>query len=159
MPRVKVSWRSASREQYKDFKEKNKSIAISYEQWKEIIYAFNYDFRDYILTYGDKCKIPFGFGELTINKRKVRKTRLVDGVERIALPVDWKKTREKGRYIYNFNYHTEGYRFKWFWFPKTARFKYSKLWVFKPSRVSSRKITEFLARTDEDFLNIYREWK
>lgn len=157
--RVKVDFFSASRDQYNKFCNEYKESSITYEKWKEIIYKFNYDFRDYILTYGDKVKIPFGFGNLSINKRKVRKTRIVDGIERIALPVDWKKTREKGRYIYNFNYHTEGYRFKWMWWPVSARFRHSLLWNFKPSRVSSRKITEFLAKEDADYVNVYKEWK
>lgn len=156
--RVKVAFRSASKKQYIDFCSKNKDIKLSFEEWKEIIYAFNYDFRDYILTYGDKAKIPFGFGDLSIKKSKVRRTKLIDGVEKIALPIDWKKTKEKGKWIYNFNYHTQGYRFKWIWWPYTARFKHADLWVFKPSRVSSRKITEFLARTDIDFIDVYREW-
>lgn len=157
--RVKVGWRSAGKLQYLDFCEKNRNIHITFEVWKDIVYRFNWDFRDYILTYGDKSKIPFGFGELSINKRKVKKTKIINGVEKITLPVDWKKTKEKGKKIYNFNYHTEGYRFKWIWFPKTARFKYAQLWVFKPARTSSRKITEFLAKKDSDYLNIYKEWR
>lgn len=159
MGRVKVGWRSASREQYDDFCRNNKLIRITFEEWKEIIYKFNYDFRDYILTYGDKIKIPFGFGYISISKRKSRKYKLVNGVQKIILPIDWKKTKEKGKRIYNFNYHTEGFRFKWVWFPKTARFKYSKLWIFKPSRASSRKITEYINNKEGDFQNVYREWK
>jgi hypothetical protein len=157
--RVKVGFRSVSRDQYNDFCKKYPDIHLEYEQWKEIIYSFNYDFRDYILTYGDKAKMPFGFGDLSINKRKVRRTKLVDGVEKIALPIDWKKTKEKGKYIYNFNYHTEGYRFKWLWFPRTARFKHAELWIFKPFRTASRKITEFLSRTDVSYIDVYKEWR
>ena len=46
----------------------------------------------------------------------------VDGKDRVALPIDWQKTKERGKVIYNFNYHTDGYFFGWMWF-KNVRLK------------------------------------
>jgi hypothetical protein len=86
------------------------------------------------------------------------KTRTIDGKEIIIMPVDWKKTRERGKKIYHMNFHTDGYRFKWRWFVKQARFKFSKYWVFKPSRVTSRKIAEYVLKPNSDYRHIYREW-
>ena len=68
-------------------------------------------------------------------KRKEERLKLADGKEFVNLPIDWQKTKEKGKVIYNFNYHTEGYFFGWMWFKQTARFKNSDLWYFKPSRL------------------------
>ena len=81
-----------------------------------------------------------------------------DGKEYINLPIDWVKTKEKGKYVYNFNYDTEGYFFGWLWFKKTARFKNVDLWFFKPSRLTSRLLTHYL-RTDEKYQHIYQCWK
>ena len=159
MCRLKVGWRSASRSQYTNFCNNNKDISISIEKWREVIYGFNREFRDHILSSGDKAKVPFGFGDLTINKRKTKKMKMINGVEVIALPIDWKKTRAKGKHVYNFNYHTEGFRFKWMWFPRTARFRHADVWVFKPFRESSRRITEFLNRTDNNYVDVYKEWR
>lgn len=156
--RVKVDWRSSSRDNYNNFCKNNPSIKISFDEWKNIVYSFNESFKNYILETGEKAKLPSGFGEFSINKKKRRKIKGTGGKEFINLPVDWKKTKEKGKIIYNFNYHTEGYFFGWTWFKETARLKNSDLWYFKPSRITSRLLSHYL-KTDEKYQHIYCEWK
>jgi hypothetical protein len=158
MSRLKMQWRSSSRKNYNDFCKKHPSIVLSYDQWINIIYVFNESFRDYILETGERAKLPFGFGEFSIRKKKRQKIAIHDGIEYINLPIDWKKTREKGKVIYNFNYHTEGYFFGWIWFKHTARFKFTELWYFKPTRISSRLICHYL-NINEKYQNLYQEWK
>lgn len=158
MSRVKVDYRSNSKENYNDFCKKHPTLDLSYDIWKKILYEFNSSFREHILETGEKIKLPYGFGSFSINKKKRRKIKTSpDGKEFINLPIDWKKTKEKGKYIYNFNYHTEGYYFGWHWFKETARFKYVNLWYFKPSRVTSRLITHYL-KIDDKYQHIYKEY-
>jgi nucleoid DNA-binding protein len=156
--RVKVDWRSSSRENYNNFCKKNPSIKISFDEWKNIVYSFNDSFKNYILETGERAKLPAGFGEFSINKKKRRKMKGVDGKEFVNLPIDWQKTKEKGKVIYNFNYHTEGYFFGWVWFKETARLKQSDLWYFKPTRVTSRLLSHYL-KTNDKYQHIYREYK
>ena len=156
--RVKIDWRSASRENYNNFCRKHPSIKLSFDEWRQIIYSFTDAFREYILETGERAKLPFGFGEFSINKKKRKKIKKNNGKEFINLPVDWKKTKEKGKIIYNFNYHTEGYFFGWMWFKETARLKYLDLWYFKPSRVTSRLLSHYL-KTNEKYQHLYHEWK
>jgi len=155
--RVKIDWRSASLENYKNFCKKHPTIKLTYDEWRNIIYSFNDAFKNYILETGEKAKLPFGFGEFSINKKKRRKLKGLND-EFINLPVDWKKTKEKGKIIYNFNYHTEGFFFGWKWFKETARLKNADLWYFKPSRTTSRLLSHYL-KTNEKYQHIYREWK
>jgi nucleoid DNA-binding protein len=155
--RVKVDWRSASVENYKNFCKKHPSIKLTFDEWRNIIYSFNEAFRNYILETGEKAKLPFGFGEFSINKKKRRKKKGLND-EFINLPIDWKKTKEKGKYIYNFNYHTEGFFFGWLWFKETSRLRNTKLWYFKPSRVTSRMLSHYI-KTDEKYQHMYHEWK
>lgn len=156
--RTKIDWRSASKENYNNFCKKNPSIKLTFDQWRNIIYSFNDAFREYILETGDKAKLPFGFGEFTINKKKRRKIKGVNGKEFVNLPIDWKKTKEKGKRIYNFNFHTEGFFFGWTWFKTTARFKHSQLWYFKPSRTTSRLLSHYI-NADDKYQHIYHQWK
>jgi hypothetical protein len=155
--RTKVDWRSCSKSNYLDFRKKNPSVTITFDEWKKVLYTFNEGFRKHILETGDKDRLPFGFGEISINKKKRKRIKSNNGKEFINLPIDWKKTKEKGKVIYNFNYHTEGYFFGWHWFKKTARFKHSDLWYFKPFRTTSRLITEYINK-DNKYQHIYREW-
>jgi hypothetical protein len=156
--RVSVDWRSTSKENYISFKKAYPEIKISFDQWKNIIYTFNEDFKTYILETGEKGKLPGGIGDFSINKKKCKHKKIApDGREFINLPIDWKKTKEKGKKIYNFNHHTEGYRFRWIWFKKTARFKNSDLWWFKTSRTTSRLLSHYL-KTDKKYQHKYGEW-
>ena len=157
MSRVKVEYRTASKENYTQFCKKNPKITLSFDEWRNILYSFNEAFKEHILETGEKVKMPFGFGEFSINKKKRRKQKGLNN-EFINLTIDWQKTKEKGKVIYNFNYHTEGYFFGWHWFKPTARFKHSALWYFKPSRLTSRLLAHYI-KTDSKYQNFYCEWK
>ena len=155
--RVKIDWRTASKENYNNFCKKHPSIKLTFDEWRNIIYSYNEHFKNYILETGEKAKLPFGFGEFSINKKKRRKKKGLND-EFVNLPIDWQKTREKGKVIYNFNYHTEGFFFGWMWFKSTARLKNTDLWYFKPSRTTSRLLSHYL-KTNEKYQHIYREYK
>lgn len=157
MSRVAVDWRSTSRENFVIFKKKFPNIDIDFETWKLIIYSFNEMFREHILETGENIKLPYGFGEISINK-KLRRKQKGKNNEFINLPVDWQKTKAKGKIIYNFNHDTEGFFFGWHWFKKTARFKHTDLWYFKPARATSRLLAHYI-KIDKKYQNIYREWE
>lgn len=158
MSRVAVDWRSSSKNNYNLFCKKYPATIISYDAWRNIIYTYNELFKEYILETGHKAKLPYGFGEFSINKKKRRKMKGIDGKEFVNLPIDWQKTKEKGKRIYNFNYHTEGYFFGWMWFKSTARFKNSDLWYFKASRLTSRLLSHYI-KTNDKYQHLYIEWK
>ena len=159
MSRTRIDWRSSSKDSYNNFCKKHTSIKLTYDEWRNILYTYNECFKKYILETGEKAKLPYGFGEFSINKKKRRKLKNnIDGKEFVNLPIDWQKTKEKGKIIYNFNYHTEGYFFGWMWFKNTARFKNSDLWYFKPSRLTSRLLSHYL-KTNDKYQYIYNEWK
>jgi len=155
--RVKVDWRSASRDNYNNFCKLHSSVKLTFDEWRNIVYSFNDSFKNYILETGEKAKLPFGFGEFSINKKKRRKRKGLND-EFLNLPIDWQKTREKGKRIYNFNYHTEGFFFGWMWFKHSARIKNIDLWYFKASRVTSRLLSHYI-KTDDKYQHMYNEWK
>lgn len=156
MPRVKVAYASTKKDVFKRFKEKYPELIIDYTTWASIIYNFNYAFRDHILETGLKEKFIHGFGAFAITKWKPYKTVVVNGEEKMNLPIDWKKTKEFGKHIYHLNYNTDGYKFKWKWFNKSARFCVSSLWNFKPSRVTSRLLKHYLSLPD--YKDKYLSW-
>jgi nucleoid DNA-binding protein len=155
--RIKIDWRSSSKENYKLFCKKHPSIKLTFDEWRNILYSFNEAFKNYILETGERARLPFGFGEFSINKKKRRKKKGLND-EFVNLPIDWQKTKEKGKRIYNFNFHTEGYFFGWMWFKETTRIKNIDLWYFKPSRTTSRLLSHYI-KADEKYQHLYREWK
>jgi nucleoid DNA-binding protein len=157
MSRVKVEWRSASKDNYIDFCSKNPNIVLTFNEWRNIVYSFNEEYKQYILETGEKVKLPFGLGEFSIIKKKRKRIKDVDGKEFVNLPIDWQKTKQKGKVIYNFNYHTEGFFFGWQWFKKITSFRHSNLWYFKPSRITSRLLSHYI-KADDKYKDLYKEW-
>ncbi len=157
--RVLVEYRSGSKDSYINFCKSYPSIKLTFDQWRNILYGFNESFKTYLLETGLKGKLPSGFGEFAITKKKRKRTKInpLTGKEYINLPVDWKKSKEKRKTIYILNYHTEGYFFGWKWFKKSARLKFTQLWWFKPTRVTSRLLAHYL-KTDNKYQHIYKEW-
>lgn len=155
--RTRIDWRSASKENYNSFCKKHPTVKLTFDQWRNIIYTYTDYFKTYILETGERAKLPYGFGEFSINKKKRRKLKGLND-EFVNLPVDWKKTKEKGKIIYNFNFHTEGYFFGWMWFKSTARLRHTDLWYFKPSRTTSRLLSHYL-KTDPKYQHLYHQWK
>ena len=155
--RVHVDYRTADKKNYNNFCEEYPNINLSFDDWKLIIYSYNENFREYILETGEKARLPAGLGDFSIKKKKRKRTKEVNGKEFINLPVDWKRTKEKGKKVYNFNFHTEGYYFGWVWFKRSAMFRHSDLWYFKPSRTTSRLLNHYL-KVDKEYQHIYQEW-
>lgn len=158
MPRVAVAYRTASTAAYRNFCSRHPDIHITIEQWRQIIYTYNHCFRDYILETGERIKLPWGLGTFSITKRKAKKSVIHQGEEKIVLPIDWQKSNKLGKRIYHLNTHTDGYRYKWAWFPQDARILQPYIWVFKPSRISSRKIAEYLKKPNSIYPQIYKQW-
>jgi len=158
MPRVSVQYRTTSKENYERFCVENPEVDISFDKWKEILYSYIKIYTENILETGEKNKIPFGFGGLSINKKKSKRTKEWNGKTYINLPIDWQKTKKEGKIIYNLNYHTDGYRYRWVWFKEYCHFYGSDLYVFKPSRELSKKLASYLKNPNADYKEIYREW-
>lgn len=158
--RVAVEYRSAGKDNYKRFCVKHPEIDITFDEWKQVLYLYMELFRFEILDTGLPVRLPCGFGEFTISKRKRKaiKTRPSDGKEFINLPIDWQKSKEKKKTIYIMNYHTEGYSFHWMWFRHSARMKYAKYWRFKATRETSRLLAHYL-KIDKEYQYKYCEWK
>lgn len=157
MPRVSTEYRTASRSTFNKFKEKFPEVEIDYTTWANIIYSFNYAFRDYALETGYKIKFIHGFGDFAITKWRPNKIVEYEGEDKINLPIDFKRTKELGKTIYHMNYHTDGYKFRWKWFKKVARICMSKYWNFKPSRISSRLLKHYISLPD--YQDKYLTWK
>lgn len=163
--RPKFDFRTTSQECYKEFRKTCPEIKISSAEWRNIILDYNKMFKDYILDTGELLEIPESCGRLTINKKKRKKQSMSpDGTVRINLPIDWKKTKEKGKMVYNMNYHTDGNFFGWMWFRKSnkkyvrSKIKLSSIWYFKAMKDSRELLHKYLT-SDPEHYHIYRQWK
>lgn len=160
MARPIIPHRSGSKQEYEKFCQLHPKTKITFKQYKDIIYLWNRNFMTYILETGDRIKVPFGFGTMSINKKKSIRyfEKFSTGDRYCILPVDWKRTRLEGKKIYYLNNHTDGYRFKWFWFKTDAKIKFSEIWSFKPTRENSLLLFKYLTKKDKVYQDVYNEW-
>jgi hypothetical protein len=157
MSRVKVEYNTIARTTYDKFCKANPSIKVSFRDWVKVIRSFNSQIREYIIETGHKFYLPEGFGPITIIKYKGAKSSNVNGEEKITRPIDWKKTRQVGKRVYIMNSHTDGYRFKWWWYQLESRIEGFKCWAFYPSRMASRNLAKKLKLPDSIYKEMYRE--
>ncbi len=150
-------YRTSSKEAFNKFKEAHPEVNITCTEWRDIIRAHNGLFVEYILDTGDRVKLRW-LGTFTIRRKKIRRfIDMKDGRKFIALPIDWPKTMKAGKRVYNFNTHSDGYRYCWRWFVADARFHLSDIWWFRPNRATSRAITKYIHMGPDQY-DKYKEW-
>jgi hypothetical protein len=88
-------------------KEVDSPYYVTYKEYVSICSEFYKLISKAIIDDGVKFKLPFALGEVYIIKRKIRCTS--------RMPIDWALTVKEGRRVYNFNEHTAGFGYKFFW--------------------------------------------
>ena len=151
--RIPIDWSSTGVKNYRDFKKKNKNIDISNKDWRLVNLMFYDMARDYILSTGKPFKFAAGIGSVYIHKKIRRKFNR----GKINLPIDWKRSKELGKKVYLLNAHTEGYFFGYLWHKEKSMLYHSRLFIFEPSRISSRSIKKYIDR-DPSLQKKYNEW-
>lgn len=158
MSRPKADYRTGGKEAYENFCKNHPTVKITYKQYQNVIRTCNEMIMNYVIDTGERFKLPFGFGDISIDKWKPKRFKEYNGKKYINLPIDWQKTRKEGKWIYNLNAHTDGYRFGWKWFKSTAKFQSANCYTFKPARKHSRKLGECLKKPYSIYQHIYKEW-
>jgi nucleoid DNA-binding protein len=157
MPRPTIEYRTASKECYKEFRHLHPNISISFDTFKRIIYTINSTYANHVLE-GEKIKLPQGFGSIAINKKKQTYKVHVKGKDRICLAVNWVESKRLGKKIYFTNAHTEGYRYKFYWFKSEVFIADNYIWGFAATRINSRKLAQFLKQENSPYIHIYKEY-
>lgn len=160
MSRKKKEYRTYSRENYEIFiKENNISERdLPYPKYCKNLEVCNWMFIEYALRTGNKISLPHGFGPIAVNKKMLKIYKEHDGKRYVNLRPDWKQTKKVGKMVYHTNEHTDGYNFRWVWFPQDSKIFMSDLYVFKPGRYASRAITKYLKKSNAQYKEIYLEW-
>lgn len=160
MSKSKKEYRTYSRENYDRFMKENKLTEqqLSYSKWCKNLDICNWMWIEYALSTGKKVNLPHGFGPLAVNKKMLKRFKEFDGKKYINLRVDWAKTKKIGKKVYHTNEHSDGFNFKWMWFPREAKLFMSDLYVFKPCRYASRAIAKYVNKPNSDYKEMYLEW-
>lgn len=153
-----IDFRTASKDNYKAFREEHKDIKITATQFTKIMYAWNRLLVMHIIETGRLVRLPYGFGPLVITKYKPLKYKQFEGEIKNNMPIDWKRTREEGVTIRTLNLHTDGNKYYFAWLYKSARFRCNFIWSFKIRREFSRILAKKLKEETSKYKDLYRQW-
>lgn len=131
-------------EMFKQFKEENPDISISFKEFSDIIKTSNKKIYDAIIEDEEGFKLPENLGYLCVTKYKTRKKA-----------INWADTKKYGKKIYHLNLHSFGYSYHIKWF-KTGicRFLFNEVFKFAPHRHMRRDVA---AKVKEG--KIYHNWQ
>lgn len=159
MSRSKVQFWSHSKDNYNRFLKENNVTEkeLSYKKYKRIIETCNWMYVEYALRTGFKVTLPFGFGNISVVKKKIKTFKEFQGKQYINLRIDWAKTKEIGKRVYHTNEHSDGFNYKWRWSGREAKFHLSDLYTFRPQRYASRAISKYVKKPSSQYKDLYME--
>lgn len=159
MSRRKLEYRTYSKENYLRFIAENKvsEQELPYKKYCKNLEVCNWMYIEYALRTGSKVYLPFGFGSIAVNKKKLKLYKEYKGKKYVNLRVDWFKTKQLKKKVYHTNEHSDGYNFRWMWFPNDSRLHLTDLYVFKPGRYPGRTINTYIRNPNFQYKDLYLE--
>lgn len=113
------------------------------------------------LAEGKILRLPEGLGDLHFAGKKVMPTLDEDGNIK-NLSVDWKETQknwknnpianENKTFIYHFNEHTYGIRYKFYWKKRYCVVKNKNFYLFIPARALKRRFAQIIFKEETEFI-------
>ena len=115
---------------------------VTYSEYVNICSTFYKLISKAIIEDGIKFKLPFGLGEVFILKKRNNYNN--------RMPIDWALTVKEGKKIYNFNEHTLGFGYKFFW-TKPYRIKNKFMYRLVFTRSNKRYLAKVIKQNKTDY--------
>lgn len=126
--------------------DKDSIYYVDYSEYIDICDTFYKLISKSIIDDGTKFKMPWALGDVSVikqNSKYVKKT-----------PIDWKATNEIGKVVYNFNDHSAGYTYKYFW-SKPYKLKNKFTYKLVMTRNNKRALAKAIKQNKKDYLEKY----
>lgn len=115
---------------------------ITYNEYVEYCSIFYKSISKLIIDDNYRFKLPGSLGEVYIIKRKLNyKHKPI---------IDWELTLKEGRKSYNFNHHTGGFSYKFFW-TKPHRIKNKFMYRLVLTRTNKRYLAKAIKENKKDY--------
>lgn len=123
-------------------KYKDSPYYVTYVEYVSICSMFYKEISKLIINEGSHFKLPFALGEVFVRKRKPK--------DNSKLPVDWLLSMLLHKKVYNFNEHTGGYGYRFFWTkPYNVKNKFMYRLVF--TRDNKRSLAKAIKKDHKDY--------
>lgn len=133
------------KEMYADYI-KNKPLGspyyVSYVEYVEYCSMFYKEISRLIIDEGYRFKMPGALGQVYVVKRKLNYNN--------KPPIDWKLTIKEGKRCYNFNDHSAGFGYTFFW-TKPHRVKNKFMYRLVLTRTNKRYLAKVIKKNKRDY--------
>jgi hypothetical protein len=123
-------------------KEVGSMYYVTYKEYVDICSIFYKMISKAIIDDSIKFKLPFGLGEVFVLKRKVKCNN--------KMPIDWVLTVQEGKRVYNFNEHTGGYGYRFFW-TKPCKILNKSMYRLVFIRQNKRHLAKMIKQNKKDY--------
>ena len=115
---------------------------VTYTEYVKMCSMFYRAISKAIIDDGVKFKLPYSLGETYIIKKKTKRNN--------RMPIDWENTIKYGKKIFNFNDHTGGFGYNFFW-TKPYRIKNKFLYRLVFTRTNKRYLASVIKKHNRDY--------
>jgi|SRR5690606_31225772 len=144
MARTPVTF--SKKDYYKSFKQKHPNILIEAEDFYNILDIGGKEIAKTIINDGE-IKLASRLGEINVRKFKPHGKGYAP-----KIAVDKIKSRAQKKTVYQFNDHTDGWMYRFFWAKKKCKAVTDKnMWLFKPIRSIKRELARTLKAKEMDY--------
>lgn len=148
--RKKVDMITGGKAAYAKYCEQQKQ-KVSYKQYRQIIWAINRCYIDYMLNTGHKVIFPYGIGKMCVNRfKRIRKIYTSkDGTETFySCPVNWGESKKQGRIVYFLNENSDGYTYHWKWFRFESRMENPQIWKLVMTINAKKTLSHYVSNSN-----------
>jgi hypothetical protein len=116
---------------------------VTYNEYAKIVGLFYKEVSSKIINEGELFRMPFRLGDTYIEKKKLDYNN--------RPPIDWQMTTQHGKVIYNFNEHSDGYKYEMKWSKLTSIFHNLYLYRLVYTRTNKRKVAKCIKEKTIDY--------
>jgi hypothetical protein len=118
---------------------------ITYIEYRDITTLFLKYLADQMILKSATVTLPFRLGDMSVVKRKPAYKSLRNMV------IDWVTTRALHKHVYQFNSHSNGFLYQFYWDRGKCNVPYKIQYVFKPTRQNKRLVAKLVKDRTNDY--------
>lgn len=133
---------------YKDYVEQYPEGSINYltySEYKTITTEFFKYMADKMVNKSLTVTLPFRLGEISVEKHKPAYKSLRN------MAIDWGLSKEHSKQIRQFNAHSNGYIYRFYWDRRKCLTPHHSSYTFKPSRANKREVARLIKNKENDY--------
>lgn len=128
---------------YLDYTIDNELKYIDYNTFRKILIDYFKHISDEVIDKGKPFVLPGRCGEISVKKCKTYAN---------TMPCDFKSSKELGKAVWHFNEHTDGYRYKFYWYKAPLYAVNSTKYQMIFTRHNKRRLASILNNGVRDYI-------